>query len=937
MTIVTSHMLRHGDGEVVESKDYIPRIHLNQDYVFGSRTFSILHLKVDGVSFTRDAVKQQSLTNKRRQWLQSNYGLSLGKAMTLLKRSPSQIRRIEELIHGIIDSLLLFDTDLFIEKAGRKIIRYIIRNCLVIGTYNVGSVVAMWKEFSNFLYNRFARFQPVAKEPVKGQCLFTCLLRWPKVQRILEPGNFVSKSLCESFAHLTSSRQLPTADRRAETEALRVFQSSITEPYLVEPEFITMIRTVAQRIGEKCISMSQGEKLISKPHISMSCSGSFYSSTLEGGRGKEIREALNLRLNVRPKADEEISTPFGKLSCPKDCERWRYWCRKTVYSHYPETPFGAPIMEEEFNKLHPYYQGYDEAIGNQILVCAYLDYLDWKKTGMGIPCRVLTVPEPGFKARIVTTGPYWLNVLQQGLAHQLQSVLKGHPSVRSSFQRTDQAWHSLYLFNQEGYPLDYFCLSSDLKEATDHIPKVIALRLLDGFLDGCALHTNLRDVAFDFINMNRCFIGPDFVSEKQSRGIMMGEPLTKSLLSIMNLVIEELAYRKYHKIDLYATFYKGDKFRTFHVGGDDHLAIGPRLYLDYITDIHLKCGNHLSMSKHGTSNRVVKYCEKVILIQNIYSPWSLRDTNRSTRDYEASPFVDSIKVRLLSPTTKSFDVQSDRNIGIGKAGSLGATLNYLNKDHFPTKWVRMVRDRFFQRMGSLLPDRKSGMYWQLLLPKYWGGLNLYMPDERPDLYNKVPSLTKSIMEKSLRGDDPSLSGYNELCKLLTNYSYRGYRLNETEVQMMTAHIEQIVKKQLPSKGWHELKTDFDPQGQLSAKELSDRIYQEGWHTEGDIKDELLRPILFKEILLGIEKPSPYNTTRLKTRYAQLWDLVYTGEPTLSYKDFLEALASKPLGLYYKVGYPEEIHFISDRGYTYKSALDDALNGMPVLSTNFPFC
>jgi hypothetical protein len=934
MTIVTSRTPWRRDGDVINSRDYVPKMYENKDYVFGSRTFSLFQLKVGEKTFSRVPAKQESIYYKRAKWLQSNYGLSLVKAKVLLGRTETEIRRIEELIHGIIDSLLLFDTDLFIEKGGRKLVRTIVRKCLTMGPYNVGLLVTYWKELTNYLYNRLAGFEPVSCKPGKGNP-FACLLIWPKVLRILNHID-VDKYLLEAFAHLTSTRQLPTADRRAETKALRVFFESVEEPYPLDIEFLNQVSAVAERIGEKCTNLNE-RKIISKPHISMSCAGSYYATTLEGGRGKEIRESLISRLTVIPEEDELIETPFGKLSCPKGKERWRYWCRQVPYTHYEATPFGTAIQEEEFNKLHLYYQGFDEAIGSQILVTSYLDYLDWKLTGLAIPCRVLTVPEPGFKARIVTTGPYWLNILQQGLSHQLQCIMKGHPSVRSSFQKTDQAWQSLYLFNQQGYPKDYLCLSSDLKEATDHIPKEIAVRLFTGFLQGCGLRTNLGEIALDLLKMDRCFISREFVSEKQTRGIMMGEPLTKGLLSIMNLVVEEFAYRKYHNIELGKSFFKSDPLRTFHVGGDDHLAIGPKQYLDYITEIHLKCGNHLSVNKHGTSALAVKYCEKVLQISNIYSAWSLKAINNSTKDYECSPFVDSIKVRLLSPTTKSYDVAPDRNVAIGKGMSLGRTLKWLNKDHFDPKWVKMVRDRFFQRMGSLLPDRSSGVFWQLMLPSYWGGLDLYLPGETPELYSKLPALTLSIMEGYLQDGDTSHCGQKELSKFLTNYSFRGYRLNETEVEAMTTHIEQVIKVHLPSKKWGELKREVDPLGELSARELSDRIYQEGWHSESDIKDELLRPILFKEILLGTDKPSPYNTVRLKTRYAKLWNLVYQGEPQLSFENFETLLKTRPVDLFYKVGYPEEIHFISDRGYTYKSALDDALNGMPVLSTGFPFC
>jgi len=174
-----------------------------------------------------------------------------------------------------------------------------------------------------------------------------------------------------------------------------------------------------------------------------------------------------------------------------------------------------------------------------------------------------------------------------------------------------------------------------------------------------------------------------------------------------------------------------------------------------------------------------------------------------------------------------------------------------------------------------------------------------------------------------------------LGKFLSNYSYRGYTLNESEVSAMTSHLEMIIGN-LPSMTWWEIKRTFDPEGKMSAKQLSDTAYTEGWHAQNDILDELLRPILFKEILLGKERPTPYNTERLKRRYAKLWDLLYKGRDNLSLSDFARALKTRPEGRFYKVGYPEEIHFVSDRGYIYKSVLDDALHGMPILSIGFPY-
>jgi hypothetical protein len=274
MTFVTSRTPRRRDGDVINSRDYVPKIYENQDYVFGSRSFSLFQLKAGEKTFSRSPAQRAKIDLKRSNWLQSNYGLSKVKVNILLGRTETQIRRIEELIHGIIDSLLLFDTSLFIEKAGRKLVRHLVRKCLTMGPYNVGAIVSYWKEFTNFLYNRLAKFEPVAKYPVKGNP-FNSLLLWPKVQRIHNHIE-VDKRLLESFAHLTSTRQLPTADRRAEVKALKVFFASLEEPYPVDIDFLNQIRSVSERIGEKCTNLND-RKVISKPHISMSCAGSYYA------------------------------------------------------------------------------------------------------------------------------------------------------------------------------------------------------------------------------------------------------------------------------------------------------------------------------------------------------------------------------------------------------------------------------------------------------------------------------------------------------------------------------------------------------------------------------------------------------------------------------------------------------------------------------------
>nr|UYL95388.1 MAG: RNA-dependent RNA polymerase [Qingyang Narna tick virus 1] len=917
-------------------QDYIPRILSNHDYQFGSRCFSVLHIKYGGRTFSRR--RTYSLHEKRARFLCTKYGLSLGQARIFVNRRASEIRRIEETIHGVFDSLLLFDRSLFYTEDGLRACRAIVRKTITLGSYSLRQVVGFWKEFTTYLYNRIADIEPALPKPSAENFYYRALKGFHYVKRI--EISDIDYDLCTRFAHICSSRQLPAGDAKAEEDSLKTFFESIEEPYDPDPDILSEISVAAAAVGRKCIALADRDFLV-RPHISLNCGGSYYKTVRDGGRGSEIREAILRILPVRPDEDERIQTPFGELFCPKGEERWRHWCRAQPYTHYPETKFGEVIKEEVFAEQNLYFQGYDEAIGRQIIVCAYLDYRDWASYGWPIPTRTLTIPEPGYKARIVTTGPYWTVVLPQALSHYLRSVVGGHPSARSCMLWTDQAWQSLYLMSGKRYPKSFWALSSDLKEATDHIPKVVARALLEGFLLGTNAKSNLKEVCLSIIMMDRHFESKtSLFSVQQTRGVMMGEPLTKVILTVLNLAVEEAAMRKLLRVPLSEGTFLSPWWRSYHVGGDDHLAIGPKPYLHLITHYHLRCGSKISMGKHGLSQRVVRYCEKVLMISNLLKrPFNVKDLGGPPEVLEASPFIDSIKVRLLSPTGKTFDVISERNVAIGKGMTLGRTLQWLNPNFFDEKLCLLIRDRFIQRMGSLLPDRSSGVLWQTFLPPFWGGLGLLFPKIESDLrrvYERVPELTKSIMEAYLETGDVYATGVLSLQKFLSNSFYRGFSLREPEEAAMRRHLEEIVRKQAPSRTWREIKAEFDPEDCKSAKETSHAALSDGWWSEGEVVSNLLRPLLFKEILTGLGKAAPYNTIPLKTRYARLWEEYYPGPSKLSFEDFKSLLRRRPQGLFYRVGYPEEHQFYSDRGYLFKSILDDALHGMPVLSTSLPY-
>jgi len=269
--------------------------------------------------------------------------------------------------------------------------------------------------------------------------------------------------------------------------------------------------------------------------------------------------------------------------------------------------------------------------------------------------------------------------------------------------------------------------------------------------------------------------------------------------------------------------------------------------------------------------------------------------------YQKSPFIDSIKVRLLSPCSKSNETFNDRNTAVGKAKSLGNTLRWISPTLFPTKWKNMVRDRFFQRMGPLLPDRTSGVYWHLLLPENLGGLGLWLETDIPDFITKLPDPSKRLIWETANGTVTDTLA-DTMKKFTTNSSYRGYTLLEKEVDLYTAMLFDIVGPVIRRLPMEEAVAEVAKSNpgilELSAKQQLSRLRGAKWLTWSEVEDQLARPFLFKEILSGEAKVAAFNTVTFKHRYSKLWDLCFNGHHSITEEDIRKAFSSVKKELFY---------------------------------------
>nr|WAK75267.1 MAG: RNA-dependent RNA polymerase [Narnaviridae sp.] len=865
-------------------KMYIPILYENEDYILPPRGASLLK-----DTFIRGRYLSNSQREKLRKKLCTHIGLSNQSALILLSRSIGEIKRIEGVIEGVIDSLLLYDRNLFLDEI--PMIKGFVRNILKIGTYSLKSVVSSWKEITLFMFHQVAESKLEKLRIVQRGNPFKALLKTEVYNRLCNSSVY-SKHDLEGLAHLISSRQLPAGDSQTMRLALRTFKSTVTSFHEVKPVYLKQLKACARDLGSK---LSKSDYKIEKGHITISNAGSFDKSTLEGGRFADMMEDLKSFLNVIPDEDSVFGTPYGPAKDTKGVRRWATWARDSIPPEYNRFNFEKNLFGTESRTHGSGFLGLDEAIGIQVPMVAYALYRKWGNTP--IPSRVLVVPEPGFKTRIVTTTKWWNNVLQQGPGAGLLNVLEKHPSAEAGLARTDQAWQFLYLMRRSTPKEGNLILSSDLKEATDAIPLQVALTLLEGFTEGLNLsHREELRLANHLISSPREFISDEWVFHS-TRGVMMGEPMTKVVLTLLNLCMEHLAFTSYRLQNKDEDLH----WRSFSIAGDDHIVIGPPEYLEKITRNHRIYGSMISPDKHATSKRLVMYCEKLIVFENLkyFQENNVPSINYSMENYIASPWVDSIKIRLISPWSKAVELRNEKNVAIGKGKSLGRTLQWLRREFFSKKMIHMIRDRFFQRMGPLLPSRESGVYWHLLLPENLGGLGLMVDDDAEDLVKHLPSLTKYFIKSLSDGKEINVKHIESLRAFTSNTSYRGYTLEKEDFRYADYFLKNLeLTTQVVT--WKDILTEFNPDKELSAMMVTKRRQKAYVLSLPEIRDKLYRPILTKSIMSGNSTPAPYNTQGFKRRYAELWDsLGWTEQPIrIEEVDIFRAIKDRPNFPYY---------------------------------------
>jgi hypothetical protein len=931
----------------------------------------------------------------------------------------------------------LADISLFNEE-NRHLIRFLFRKVFHMAMHNVDQVTVFYKEFTNYYWNIVSKAVTLEEFSLSKYNPFRVLLKHGPLKEILSRG-ICTKIEATSVAHLLSTRQLVPGGNSTQVRALDKFEATTGNPFHITDVNRTRADLFSYFVGNKCRELGRTKNMTALCHISVSTAGDVDFPKASGGRGAAVAEDIYRILDEYPAVTQEIHLPFGFVvrdvqAVPRYCtwgrtappqvkKFFRYKgsrethsvvngysfcgpsgeqcigidCPDCIYLPIaaPHYGFGQPLPMEPAQytggkDTGPRLEGWDEFLGLQIFYAALFvafneGYIDLEGNPLKpIPAKTSVVPEPGGKARVVTTTKWWVQVLEQPFGHLTKALLSSHPSAEAGLKRADQAWLYLFLLSNAKPIPNAMVLSSDLEEATDAIAPDVAETMIRGFYRGVYGHCpklievgikiGLRSTREVTIRYPRGS-GREPRSFIKTRGVLMGEPVTKSVLTLYSLVCEEAAIRDYlynftfsgvsHGYELSLTYlepgtnlkkkvhvskkadwqwalcsiatlpkarilrcsyrenfqghwtpmshdqlnklvevlgtevpegYHPDHFnelvagnytsldtylgpvkvpwRAFAVGGDDHIAYGPKEYLQLITSNHYAFGSKISKPKHGYSNIAVKFCEKILFLKGTDMTIRPADINRSSEMYERSVWVDSIKVRLLSPLTKSMDVDDDRNTAIGKSGGVQRSLAWLNPDYFHPTWCDAVLQRFTSRMYPFLPNplgSNASLYNVLKLPQELGGLGLARKDERlMDIVQSCPEPTRRfvrlLIDRALGYDIIiSESTFSELARatkrLCTANSARG---------IGKKNLVESIENFLDSKKSYTIGEIRNIVPAKNFRELYSLARQRGYYTREQATEAMLRSTLFKFAMTG-QKMESYQTTSWRNRYHHLWE------------------------------------------------------------------
>jgi hypothetical protein len=493
---------------------------------------------------------------------------------------------------------------------------------------------------------------------------------------------------------------------------------------------------------------------ITDMHLSLASGASYEYTRESGGKWNIIKEGQPFHVFLNTDISEVFELdgnsyrdPYGNLVCESWLGNYPTW--KVAYLTEPLHGSFAEGIEPYFSMENEFYKGIDCRLGRLLFIFSKLEKEKNDRASMYPAAKVAVVTEPGCKIRPVTAGETWLNLFLSPAGHFFKEHLENLPGARVGLVETDHLWrfgNSHYNHYGESTPKENkWISSSDLTSATDRARHDVSRGLLCGYAEGLleaklidsgtmnylkeassllcsprllsysASQREIRDLPDElrerliFGEKRRTGSGKTMqnVTWATARGVLMGEPLTKCLLTLSSMAswiatrfrfntLEDVNIGKYYK-RLHDRNFVRSSVRLFYCAGDDHTGVGKLKDLQQIPKFQESMGFEISWDKYRISQKYVHYCQDFGFHPNI-RPKVYQDSPRlrllnqfrkeGARDNFETPDPIPGKVKDLERRLRFFRENADgvlKELSIVLSSSTPLVLRHLMPSFFEKK------------------------------------------------------------------------------------------------------------------------------------------------------------------------------------------------------------------------------------------------------------
>nr|QIR30316.1 RNA-dependent RNA polymerase [Plasmopara viticola lesion associated narnavirus 37] len=551
----------------------------------------------------------------------------------LLDEKVLHLKEILHVVDGVMVTAITSFPEIFMVRDGQdpyfhtdRLINNIITNCL----FNYSKVVKEIKSFRKTLKKAaFERRRLEVSDKYRSISWANSIIR---VYSRFASTN--SKAKMFRIGTFCQTRATGLGDSKMVQETIDQFIETVTKVTPFEPD--SLLVKARDQVIERIVLNTQGTNAHFR--MSMSTSGCTEMGRSKGGKFDYLRQLIKESV-VEPPLEFSVNNQGGEL--------------------------GTPLWKMAFEK------------GDAGSADIY-------------KVNVAGVRENG-KVRVVTSGSFWKETLLQPFSHMTIEMVKSEPSLRDSLR----AGRLGYTFIQgvdindpvRGdviFEKDPVAVSCDWEKATDYPSHASGRFTLGPLLAKTGLSDSQVNTILDtWVGDYDLFVSGKPVG-KMVNGIPMGNPLTKTNISIAHPICELYAHLRIQDEtssgSLIRDFSKGRTQSLIVGNGDDSFILVwgqfKMQFIEYFGIAAAMLGYKISKDDFFTTRDWGTYCEEIFRI-----PTSRFDTvwlaNR-IKDARYSPYLDFPKGRLLIDTQKDrSDFSSEPE---GKFTLLGKDMEYVRRD-----------------------------------------------------------------------------------------------------------------------------------------------------------------------------------------------------------------------------------------------------------------